>query len=65
MDQELTDIGKNCKNLNQFSLTIEKLNYKIEKDLFEVFGNFHSMERLSLEFSESRSEYGTIETLKE
>jgi hypothetical protein len=61
----LADIGKECKNLKQFSLTVEQLNNKIEKDLFEVFGAFHSVERLSLEFKESRVDYGTIEGLKD
>jgi hypothetical protein len=65
IDNRLITIGKNCKKLNDFSLTLGYINDKlITGELFDIFGNFHALEKLYIQCNSYRKNCGNVKSLE-
>jgi hypothetical protein len=65
IDSGLIAIGKNCKKLKDFSLILGYISDKlITGELFDIFGNFHALEKLYIQFDSYIKNWGNVKSLE-
>jgi hypothetical protein len=65
IDNGLISIGMNCQKLKDFTLILGFINNElITGELFDIFGNFHALEKLYIQSDSNRENCGNVKSLE-